>query len=38
MDLKDQIEKWVAEKLDDPETRKKVVDRMGWKESEVSYV
>ena len=30
MDLKDQIEKWVAEKLDDPETRKKVVDR--WNE------
>jgi chorismate mutase len=30
MDLKDQIEKWVEEKLDDPETRKKVVDR--WNE------
>ena len=30
MDLKNQIEKWVEEKLDDPETRKKVVDR--WNE------
>ena len=30
MDLKDQIEKWVEEKLDDPETRKKVIDR--WNE------
>ena len=30
MDLKNQIEKWVAEKLDDPATRQKVIDR--WNE------
>jgi len=30
MDLKNQIEKWVTEKLDDPATRKKVIDR--WNE------
>ena len=27
MDLKDQITKWVEEKLDDPETKKKVIDK-----------
>ena len=31
MDLKDQIEKWVGDKLDDPETRKKVIDN--WNNS-----
>ena len=30
MDIKNQIEKWVAEKLDDPATREKVIDR--WNE------
>ena len=30
MDLKNQIEKCVAEKLDDPATRQKVIDR--WNE------
>ena len=29
--LKDQMEKWVEERLDDPETKKKVVDR--WNSS-----
>ena len=27
MDLKNQIEKWVTEKLDDPATRKQVIER-----------
>ncbi len=27
MELKDQIEKWVEEKLDDPEVKKQVVDK-----------
>ena len=27
MELKDQLEKWVEEKLDDPEVKKQVVDK-----------